>query len=88
LTASVRAHGVLVPHVVADEGEGRSRLIAGDRRQRAAADAGLEEVPVVVRAPDQRTRGRDIALVENMAREDLDPVEEAKAFGRLVDPGL
>ena len=87
LTASIREHGVLVPLVVAQEG-GRYRLIAGHRRHRAATVAGLERVPVVVREPDAETRGLDLALVENMAREGLNPVEEAKAFARLIDAGL
>jgi ParB family chromosome partitioning protein len=69
LVRSIREHGVLVPLVVADEGDRRCRLVAGHRRHRAAGEAGLDEVPVMVRDPDERTRGLELALVENMARE-------------------
>ena len=87
LTASVRQHGVLAPITVCSLEEGY-RLIAGERRLRAAHNAGLGEIPALVRPVDTGLDGLDLALVENIAREDLDAVEEARAFQRLIDGGL
>lgn len=84
LAASVSAHGVLSPLVVRRE-EGRYVLIAGERRLRAAALAGLTEVPVVVREAPGRSTQLELALVENLQRTDLDPLEAARGFQRLVD---
>lgn len=83
LAASIRTHGVLSPLVVRRH-EGRYVLIAGERRLRAAGLAGLEEVPVVVREADQPSEQLELALVENLQRTDLDPVEAARGFDRLV----
>lgn len=83
LAASIRAHGVLSPLVVRRH-EGRYVLIAGERRLRAAALAGLEEVPVLVREADQPSEQLELALVENLQRADLDPVEAARGFERLI----
>lgn len=88
LEESIRRHGVLQPVLVTADGDGRHRLIAGHRRIAAAVGAGLTEIPAVVRPVAEDTRGLDLALVENMARQDLNPVEEARAFKRLVDGGL
>jgi ParB/RepB/Spo0J family partition protein len=88
LEESIRRHGVLQPVLVTSDGEGRYRLIAGHRRVAAATAAGLTEIPAIVRPVADDTRGLDLALVENMARQDLNPVEEAVAFQRLVDGGL
>jgi ParB/RepB/Spo0J family partition protein len=88
LTASIGQHGVLQPLLVAPNGDDGYRLIAGHRRLRASQEAGLAEVPVIVRETDADTGGLDLALIENIAREDLDPVEAAKAFQRLIDAGL
>lgn len=89
LAASVAQHGVLQPLLVTPNGDGGYRLIAGHRRLRASQEAGFAEVPVIVRETDSDTGGLDLALIENIAREDLDPVEEAKAFRRLMeDAGL
>ncbi len=87
LTASVAQHGVLTPITVAPQ-DGSYRLIAGERRLRAARDSGLEEIPAVVRQVDDTAAGLDLALVENIAREDLTPLDEARAFARLLDSGL
>jgi len=84
LAASIRAHGVLSPLVVR-RSEGRYVLIAGERRLRASALAGLEEVPVVVRDADDPSRQLEVALVENLQRSDLDPIESARGFQRLID---
>ena len=88
LEDSIRRHGVLQPVLVTPDGDERYRLIAGHRRIAAATTAGLSEIPAIVRPVDDDTRGLDLALVENIARQDLNPVEEAVAFRRLVDAGL
>jgi ParB/RepB/Spo0J family partition protein len=87
LTASIAQHGVLQPLLLAPNGDGY-RLVAGHRRLAASQRAGLSEVPAIVRETDADTGGLELALIENMAREDLNPVEEARAFQRLLDAGL
>jgi ParB family chromosome partitioning protein len=86
LASSIREHGVLTPLVVRPLGGGRFALIAGERRWRAAGLAGLHEVPVVVRhdAEDKAVQ-LELALVENLQREDLDPIEAAQGYRRLVE---
>ena len=84
---SVREHGILQPVLVAPAGDDYA-LIAGHRRIAAAAKLGLVEIPAFVREPSEGSDGLELALVENMARVDLDPVEEALAFQRLIDRGL
>jgi ParB family chromosome partitioning protein len=83
LAASIREQGIIQPLVVA-KGPAGYELIAGERRLRAAARAGLEKVPVVVR--EEATEGGilELALVENLQREDLGPLERARAYDRLV----
>jgi ParB family chromosome partitioning protein len=84
LAASVRAEGVLQPVVVRPRPDGRYELIAGERRWRAARQAGAATVPALVR----ETGDRDallLALVENVAREQLTPIEEARAYAVLLD---
>jgi ParB family chromosome partitioning protein len=66
---------VLQPVLVTPDGDGRYRLIAGHRRIAAAASAGLSEIPALVRPVTADTGGLELALVENMARQDLNPVE-------------
>ena len=83
LTASIREHGVLQPVLVAETLDGY-QLIAGERRVRAAAAAGLERIPAMVRHFDDRER-LELALVENLQREDLGPIEAAHGFRRLID---
>ena len=85
LTASIAARGVIEPIVVRPQA-GRFQIIAGERRWRAARLAGLERVPVVVRETSDEDVGL-LALIENLQREDLNPVEEALAFRRLADAG-
>jgi ParB family chromosome partitioning protein len=83
LAESIRAQGILQPLVVRPSG-GRYEIIAGERRWRAAQLAGLREVPCLVReVPDQAAMA--IALIENIQREDLNPMEEALALARLQD---
>jgi ParB family chromosome partitioning protein len=83
LTASIREHGVLQPVLVTEALDGYE-LVAGERRLRAARAAGLERIPAIVRQLDDRSR-LEIALVENLQREDLDPIEAAQGFRRLID---
>ncbi len=83
LTASIREHGVLQPVLVTETLQGY-QLIAGERRLRAARAAGLERVPVIVRQLDEQAQ-LEIALVENLQREDLDPIEAAHGFRRLIN---
>lgn len=82
LAASIKEHGVLQPLLVRKKDPGY-QLIAGERRLRAAKQAGLSTVPVVVKALDDRMV-MEIALVENLQREDLNPLEEAEAYQRLI----
>jgi ParB family transcriptional regulator, chromosome partitioning protein len=84
LTESVRAQGVVQPVVVRPLPGGTYELIAGERRWRAAKAAGLATVPALVRETDDRD-SLLLALVENVAREDLSPVEEARACAALMD---
>lgn len=83
LAESIKAQGVIQPLVVRKEGD-RYSLIAGERRWRAAQKAGLLEVPVVVKETS-RKEAFELALVENLQREDLNPIEEAEAYFRLVN---
>jgi ParB family chromosome partitioning protein len=84
LAASIRESGVVQPILVRRLGPGRYQIVAGERRWRAAQQAGLASVPVVVReVPDDRLL--EIALVENIQRQELSPLEEAQAFQRLHD---
>jgi ParB family transcriptional regulator, chromosome partitioning protein len=84
LADSIRAQGVLQPVVVRPREEGGYELIAGERRWRAAREAGLASVPALVRDADDRDTLL-LALVENVAREDLSPLEEARAYAVLLD---
>ena len=84
LAASIKAQGVVQPIVVRSLAPGQYEIIAGERRWRAAQIAGLETIPAVVRQiPDEAAIA--IALIENIQREDLNPVEEATALTRLID---
>jgi ParB family chromosome partitioning protein len=84
LADSMRSHGVIVPLVVRPRPDGGYFLIAGERRWRAAQRAGLHEVPVVVQDIEEAI-ALERALVENLQRADLGPLEEAAAYQRLVD---
>lgn len=84
LADSIKAHGVLSPLVVRRH-EGRYVLIAGERRLRAAALAGLTSVPVMVRDAHTSSEQLELALVENLQRSDLDPIEAARGFARLME---
>lgn len=84
LADSIREQGVLQPLAVTKRADGRYELIAGERRLRASRLAELEEVPVVVRDVDDE-RLLALSIIENIQREDLNPIEEARAFQELVD---
>jgi ParB family chromosome partitioning protein len=84
LAESIRAQGVIQPIVVRDLGGRSYEIIAGERRWRASRLAGLSEIPVVIREVDDRTVVA-MALIENIQREDLNPLEEAQALQRLID---
>jgi ParB family transcriptional regulator, chromosome partitioning protein len=84
LAASMRERGLLQPVLVRPVGDSGYELIAGERRWRAAQLAGLASIPALVRARDD-AESLELALVENMAREDLNPIEEARACAALVE---
>jgi len=88
LVATVREYGVLQPVLVAPAEDGRFWLIAGEGRYRAAIEAGDKEIPVRVRPVDDETGGVELALIENLVRERLDPVAEARGYQALIDRGL
>ncbi len=83
LASSIRAHGVLLPILLRREG-GRLEVVAGERRLRAARMAGLEVVPALVKELTS-SQALEVALVENLQREDLNPIEQAEAYSRLQD---
>jgi len=84
LAESIKAQGVIQPIVVREIGKHKYEIIAGERRWRAAKQAGLTEIPVVLREVDDRAVIA-MALIENIQREDLNPLEEALALSRLID---
>ena len=84
LAHSVRARGIVQPIVVRSGGSGSFEIVAGERRWRAAQMAGLDEVPVVVRECSDREAAA-VALIENIQREDLNPIEEAQGYRTLAD---
>jgi ParB family chromosome partitioning protein len=84
LADSIREQGVVQPIVVRGVGDGRYEIIAGERRWRAAQQAGLHEIPAVIRDVEDRA-AIAIALIENIQRENLNPLEEAQALKRLIE---
>jgi ParB family chromosome partitioning protein len=84
LAASIAQKGVLQPLIVREAGDGGWEIVSGERRWRAAQQAGLSSVPVIVRQVDERDL-LEIALIENLQREDLDAIEEATGYRRLID---
>ncbi len=84
LAASIAQRGVIQPIIVTPAGKGRYRLVAGERRWRAAQRARLHAIPAIVRDLDER-EVMALALIENLQREDLNPVEEARAYQKLSD---
>ncbi len=84
LVASIREFGILQPITVTEKGNGMFELIAGERRLRSAREAGLKKVPVIVRAASEQQK-LELALIENIQRSDLSPIEEAHAYARLME---
>lgn len=84
LSVSIKEHGVIMPIVVNKEKDGKYMIIAGERRFRAAKMAGLETIPAVVKDYSDR-EVEEISLIENLQREDLNPIEAANAMKRLMD---
>ena len=84
LAASLKERGLLQPLVVRPRAGGKFEIVAGERRWRASQKAGLHELPVLIRELDDKET-LEIALIENVQRADLNPLEEAKAYRQLVD---
>lgn len=84
LAASIKEHGLIQPIIVTPLGDDRYRIIAGERRWRACRIAGLDEVPVLVREYTAQEIS-EISLIENLQREDLNPIEEALGYRSLMD---
>lgn len=85
LAASIREHGILQPLVVVPLPDGMYQLIVGERRLRASKLAGLARVPVVIRDFMEEQKKLELALIENIQRHNLDPIEEAMAYQQLID---
>ena len=83
LAESIRQQGIVQPIVVTESGSDRFSIVAGERRWRAARRAGLSQVPVVIRELESEHQQLEMALVENLQRADLNPVEEAEAYQSL-----
>ena len=84
LAASIQEHGIIQPLTVRKRASGYYQIIAGERRWRAARLAGLSEVPVIVIEADDR-KAAELAMIENLQREDLNPMEEAAGYRSLID---
>lgn len=83
LAKSIEKYGVIQPIIVTQR-EGYYEIVAGERRWRAAKKAGLKEMPCIVREDDER-KNKEIALIENIQREDLNPIDKARGFRKLLD---
>lgn len=84
LAASIKEKGVLQPIIVERKGDGSFKLVAGERRWRAAQIAGLKKIPAMIKSRLTPSDSLEIALIENIQREDLNPVETAEGFSRLM----
>lgn len=84
LVSSIKEYGVLQPLVVTEKENGMFELIAGERRLRASKQAGLRKVPAILRQADQQEK-LELALIENIQRSDLSPIEEAYSYAQLMD---
>jgi ParB family transcriptional regulator, chromosome partitioning protein len=83
LAKSIKANGIVQPIIVSPAENGQFTIVAGERRFRAARQAGLARVPIILRTPRNDEERLELALIENIQREDLNPMEEASAYGRL-----
>ncbi len=84
LTQSIEEHGVIQPLVVMTQHDGYYQLIAGERRLRASQRAGLKKIPVIIRSVDNDDSLLELALIENIQRKDLNVIEEAEAYNKLI----
>ena len=84
LSSSIKTHGVIQPLVVNKGDDGRYMIIAGERRWRASNMAGLEKVPVVIKNYTEK-QIKEISIIENLQREDLNPIEAARAIKQLME---
>lgn len=85
LAGSIRDKGILHPLIVTRKGDGQYELVSGERRLRAARVAALTEVPIIVREEAGPSEVLELAIIENVQREDLDPIEEGAAYQELMD---
>lgn len=83
LSKSIEKYGVIQPIIVTKQ-DGYYEIVAGERRWRASKKAGLKEIPCIVRESDER-KNKEIALIENIQREDLNPIDKARGFKQLID---
>ena len=83
LAESIKVYGVIQP-IIVNRKDGYYGIVAGERRWRASKKAGLTEIPCIIRNDDER-KTKEIALIENIQREDLNPIEKAKGFKQLID---
>jgi len=84
LMESIQQHGLLQPIVVSQKEDGRYQVIVGERRWRAAKELNLDKIPVVIREADDKEK-LELALIENIIREDLNPIETALAYKKLIE---
>ena len=84
LTSSISEIGVILPIIVTKKESGRYMIIAGERRWRAAKAAGLKKIPAIIKNYEEK-EAAEVALIENLQREDLNPIEEAKGYKSLID---
>lgn len=84
LADSIKTHGIIQPVLVSPTGNGTYRIVAGERRWRASKLAGLKKIPCIIKEYDNRSIS-ELALVENLQREDLSPLEEAEGYQNLID---
>ena len=83
LAESIKIYGIIQPIIVSKK-DGYYEIVAGERRWRASKKAGLTEIPCIIRSDDER-KSKEITLIENIQREDLNPIEKAKGFKQLID---
>ncbi len=84
LSASIKEHGVITPILVRESDNGYYRIIAGERRWRASKLAGMKTIPAIIKKIDDEERLYELALIENLQRQDLNPIEEALGFRKLM----
>lgn len=85
LASSIKEHGILQPLVVVPQPDGNYQIIVGERRWRASQIAGLTKVPVIIRDAMEEQQKLELALIENIQRHNLDPIEEGQAYQQLID---